>query len=266
MTEKRFKDIGYHLKNMGYDKNVKFGNYSSIFTTEHGDVLITDYDIKFPNNPNYYYTNKKSIEDAALFVVQHYAQLSWPSTIPNRSERYENISNLPTKCQQYKNRIKSVHGNIRCISKKEKEELQSSIMQCIIEEVKHYSKKFNFEYNGVEFSSRLKGRCDSDNHITFHTSLFLEDATYIKYEILTMLCLTQYKKCNIDFWRLLDHCSYQAGITYATNFVVPELFRTPKGSNKHIKMPLIGDFSQKSFKTESTIFDSEQNATRKILL
>lgn len=25
MTEKRFKDIGCHIKNMGYDKNVKFG-------------------------------------------------------------------------------------------------------------------------------------------------------------------------------------------------------------------------------------------------
>ena len=82
MTEKRFKDIGGHIKNMGYDKNVKFGNYTTIFTTEYGDVLITDYHIKFPNNPNCYYANKKSIEDAACFVVQHYARLSWPSTTP----------------------------------------------------------------------------------------------------------------------------------------------------------------------------------------
>ena len=44
MTEKRFKDIGCHIKNMGYDRNVKFGNYTTIFATEYGDVLITDYD------------------------------------------------------------------------------------------------------------------------------------------------------------------------------------------------------------------------------
>ncbi len=67
MTEKRFKDIGCHIKNMGYDKNVKFGNYTTIFTTEYGDVLITDYDIKFPNNPNCYYANKKKYRRCSLF-------------------------------------------------------------------------------------------------------------------------------------------------------------------------------------------------------
>ena len=266
MTEKRFKDIGGHIKNMGYGKNVKFGNYTTIFTTEYGDVLITDYHIKFPNNPNCYYANKKSIEDAACFVVQHYARLSWPSTIPHLPEHSESISDLSDKCKQYRDKLKMVRGDIRHIPRKEIEELQLSIMQCIMEELKHYAEKFNFKYNGVDFSSRLKGGCDADNHITFHTGLFLEDATCIRYEILAMLCSTQYKKCNIDFWRLLDHCSYQAGITYATNFVIPELFRTPKGSNRYIKMPLIGDFSQKHFKTEFSYYDSEQNITRKILL
>ena len=266
MTEKRFKDIGCHIKNMGYDKNVKFGNYTTIFTTEYGDVLITDYDIKFPNNPNCYYVNKKSIEDAACFVVQHYAQLSWPSTIPHLPEHSESISDLSDKCKLYRDRLKMLRGDIRLIPREEKEKLQSSIMQCIMEELKHYAEKFNFKYNGVDFSSRLKGGCDADNHITFYTGLFLEDVTCIRYEILVMLCSTQYKKCNIDFWRLLDHCSYLAGITYATNFIVPELFRTPKGSDRYIKMPLIGDFSQKHFKTEFTYYDSEQNRTRKILL
>ena len=113
MTEKRFKDIGCHIKNMGYDRNVKFGNYTTIFATEYGDVLITDYDIKFPNNPNNYYMNKKSIEEAALFVVQHYAQLSWPSTIPHLPEHSESISDLSDKCKQYRDRLNMIRDKIQ---------------------------------------------------------------------------------------------------------------------------------------------------------
>ena len=266
MTEKRFKEIGRHIKDMGYDRHIKYGNYTTIFTTEYGDVLITDYDIKFPNNPNSYYANKKSIDDTVCFVVQHYAQLSWPSTIPHLPEHSESISDLASKCKQYRDRLKMARGDIRHLPIQEKEKLQSSIMQCIMEELRNYAEKFNFKYNGVDFSSRLKGGCDTDNHITFHKSLFLEDATCIRYEILAMLCSTQYKKYNIVFWRLLDHCSFQAGITYATDFIVPELFRTPKNSNRYIKMPIIGDFSQKHCKTEFTYYNSEQNRTKKILL
>jgi hypothetical protein len=70
---------------------------------------------------------------------------------------------------------------------------------------------------------------------------------------LKLLCKTQYKKFNIDFWELLDACAFEAGITYATNFIVPELFKSPQ--NRYILMPFIGDLSRDNFISAPRIFN-----------
>lgn len=83
--------------------------------------------------------------------------------------------------------------------------------------------------------------------------MFLLKPILIRYEILKLLCKTQYKKFNIDFWELLDACAFEAGITYATNFIVPELFKSPQ--NRYILMPFIGDLSRDNFISAPRIFN-----------
>ena len=90
----------------------------------------------------------------------------------------------------------------------------------------------------------------TDSH--FVTNSSFEKPILIRYEILKLLCKTRYKKFNIDFWKLLDACSFEAGITYATNFIVPELFKSPQ--NRYILMPFIEDFSRNNFSSPPSIF------------
>ena len=235
-------------------EDVKKGNCSIMLNTEFGNVLIKEDSetIRFPHNPNDYFIQKKSAEEVVSFVFENLNRLSWPYIIPTKIEQEKHISQLFENCQVYKDKLKVAKQNGQCLSKSETEHLHTCIKQCIIEELDYYSKKFQLEYRGVNFSNHLVGKCDSDNYITFNTQMFLEKPILIRYEILKLLCKTRYKKFNIDFWKLLDACSFEAGITYATNFIVPELFKSPQ--NRYILMPFIEDFSRNNFSSPPSIF------------
>ena len=236
------------------EKDVKKGNYSIMLNTEYGAVLIREdiEVIEFPYNPNFYFIQKKSAEEVVSFVLENLERLSWSFVIPTEIEQEKYISQLFGNCWNYKERLKIAKQNNECLSKSEAEHLQTCIKRCIIEELDYYSEKFQLKYGGVNFSNHLVGKCDVNNCITFNTQMFLQKPILIRYEILELLCHTKYKKYNIDFWKLLDACSFEAGITYATNFIVPELFKSPQ--DRYILMPFIGDFSRDNFRDKPNIF------------
>jgi hypothetical protein len=236
-------------------EDVKKGNCSIMLNTEFGNVLIKEDSetIRFPHNPNDYFIQKKSAEEVVTFVFDNSNRLSWPFVIPTEIQQERHISLLFEKHQIYKEKLKVAKQNGQCLSKSETEHLHTCIEQCIIEELDYYSEKFQLEYRGINFCNHLVGKCDSDNYITFNTQMFLLKPILIRYEILKLLCKTQYKKFNIDFWELLDACAFEAGITYATNFIVPELFKSPQ--NRYILMPFIGDLSRDNFISAPRIFN-----------
>ena len=249
--KEKYQKIYEHLKG----KDVKKGNYSIILQTEYGDIIIREdtNTISFPHNPNYYFIQKKSAEEVVSFILENLNRLSWPFVIPTKIEQEKHISQLFENCQIYKEKLKVAIQNSQCLSKSETEHLHTCIEQCIIEELDYYSEKFQLEYRGINFCNHLVGKCDSDNYITFNTQMFLLKPILIRYEILKLLCKTRYKKFNIDFWELLDACAFEAGITYATNFIVPELFKSPQ--NRYILMPFIGDLSRDNFISAPRIFN-----------